>query len=166
MIEIQKMTGTKEENYALAFKQVQAMIAGEPNLIANLSNVSSILNQALSDINWVGFYLLEKETNQLVLGPFQGLPACIRIPLGKGVCGSAASEEKAYIVENVHDFPGHIACDAASNSEIVLPIVKNEQLLGVLDIDSPLFNRFDKVDQMWLEKIRDAITLELPNEIN
>lgn len=94
MIEIKKMTGTKEENYALALKQVQAMIAGEPNLIANLSNVSSILNQALSDINWVGFYLLEKETNQLVLGPFQGLPACIRIPLGKGVCGSALIRSK------------------------------------------------------------------------
>ncbi|EMD5516032.1 GAF domain-containing protein [Listeria monocytogenes] len=161
MIEIKKMTGTKEENYALALKQVQAMIAGEPNLIANLSNVSSILNQALSDINWVGFYLLEKETNQLVLGPFQGLLACIRIPLGKGVCGSAASDQKTYIIENVHDFPGHIACDAASNSEIVLPIVKNNQLLGVLDIDSPLFNRFDEVDQLWLEKIRDAITQEI-----
>lgn len=99
MIEIKKMTGTKEENYALALKQVQAMIHGEPNLIANLSNVSSIINQALSDINWVGFYLLEKETNQLVLGPFQGLPACIRIPLGKGVCGSAASDQKTYIVK-------------------------------------------------------------------
>ncbi|EQC0594371.1 GAF domain-containing protein, partial [Listeria monocytogenes] len=111
--------------------------------------------------NWVGFYLLEKETNQLVLGPFQGLPACIRIPLGKGVCGSAASDQKTYIIENVHDFPGHIACDAASNSEIVLPIVKNNQLLGVLDIDSPLFNRFDEVDQLWLEKIRDAITQEI-----
>ncbi|EGE9603740.1 GAF domain-containing protein [Listeria monocytogenes] len=161
MIEIQKMTGSKEENYGLALKQVQAMIHGEPNLIANLSNVSSILNQALSDINWVGFYLLEKETNQLVLGPFQGLPACIRIPLGKGVCGSAAAGQKTYIVENVHDFPGHIACDAASNSEIVLPIVKNNQLLGVLDIDSPLFNRFDEVDQLWLEKIRDAIVQEI-----
>ncbi|EAE7072983.1 GAF domain-containing protein [Listeria monocytogenes] len=161
MIEIQKMTGSKEENYGLALKQVQAMIHGEPNLIANLSNVSSILNQALSDINWVGFYLLEKETNQLVLGPFQGLPACIRIPLSKGVCGSAAADKKTYIVENVHDFPGHIACDAASNSEIVLPIVKNNQLLGVLDIDSPLFNRFDEVDQLWLEKIRDAIVQEI-----
>ncbi|EIE4863755.1 GAF domain-containing protein [Listeria monocytogenes] len=161
MIEIQKMTGSKEENYGLALKQVQAMIHGEPNLIANLSNVSSILNQALSDINWVGFYLLEKETNQLVLGPFQGLPACIRIPLGKGVCGSAAADQKTCIVENVHDFPGHIACDAASNSEIVLPIVKNNQLLGVLDIDSPLFNRFDEVDQLWLEKIRDAIVQEI-----
>lgn len=166
MIEISKMTGSKEENYALALKQVQAMIAGETNLIANLSNVSSILNQALTNINWVGFYLLEKETNQLVLGPFQGLPACIRIPLGKGVCGSAASSQKTYIVEDVHQFPGHIACDAASNSEIVLPLVKNGQLLGVLDIDSPSTARFDEVDQFWLEKIRDAIVHELPNEIN
>ncbi|MBC1488055.1 GAF domain-containing protein [Listeria sp. FSL L7-1485] len=166
MIEISKMTGPKEENYALALKQVQAMIAGETNLIANLSNISSILNQALTNINWVGFYLLEKETNQLVLGPFQGLPACIRIPLGKGVCGSAASAQKTYIVEDVHQFPGHIACDAASNSEIVLPLVKNGQLLGVLDIDSPSTARFDEVDQFWLEKIRDAIVHELPNEIN
>ncbi|MBC1585308.1 GAF domain-containing protein [Listeria seeligeri] len=166
MIEITKMTGTKEENYALALKQVQAMIAGEPNVIANLSNVSSILNQALTNINWVGFYLFEKETNQLVLGPFQGLPACIRIPLGKGVCGSAAANQKTYLVEDVHQFPGHIACDAASNSEIVLPIVKNEQLIGVLDIDSPSTSRFDEVDQLWLEKIRDAIVHEFPNEMN
>lgn len=166
MIEIAKMTGSKEENYALALKQVQAMITGETNLIANLSNVSSILNQALTNINWVGFYLFEKEKNELVLGPFQGLPACIRIPLGKGVCGSAALDQKTYIVEDVHQFPGHIACDAASNSEIVLPLVKNEQLIGVLDIDSPSTSHFDKVDQLWLEKIRDAIVHELPNEIN
>ncbi|AHI56092.1 GAF domain-containing protein [Listeria ivanovii] len=166
MIEIAKMTGSKEENYALALKQVQAMIAGETNLIANLSNVSSILNQALTNINWVGFYLLEKEKNELVLGPFQGLPACIRIPLGKGVCGSAALDQKTYIVEDVHQFPGHIACDAASNSEIVLPLVKNGQLIGVLDIDSPSTSRFDEIDQLWLEKIRDVIIHELPNEIN
>ncbi|AIS60000.1 GAF domain-containing protein [Listeria ivanovii] len=166
MIEIAKMTGSKEENYALALKQVQAMITGETNLIANLSNVSSILNQALTNINWVGFYLFEKEKNELVLGPFQGLPACIRIPLGKGVCGSAALDQKTYIVEDVHQFPGHIACDAASNSEIVLPLVKNEQLIGVLDIDSPSTSHFDKVDQLWLEKIRDAIVHELPNEMN
>ncbi|MBC2256084.1 GAF domain-containing protein [Listeria ivanovii] len=166
MIEIAKMTGSKEENYALALKQVQAMITGETNLIANLSNVSSILNQALTNINWVGFYLFEKEKNELVLGPFQGLPACIRIPLGKGVCGSAALDQKTYIVEDVHQFPGHIACDAASNSEIVLPLVKNEQLIGVLDIDSPSTSRFDEIDQLWLEKIRDVIIHELPNEIN
>ncbi|MGY3834330.1 GAF domain-containing protein [Listeria ivanovii subsp. ivanovii] len=166
MIEIAKMTGSKEENYALALKQVQAMIAGETNLIANLSNVSSILNQALTNINWVGFYLLEKEKNELVLGPFQGLPACSRIPLGKGVCGSAALDQKTYIVEDVHQFPGHIACDAASNSEIVLPLVKNGQLIGVLDIDSPSTSRFDEIDQLWLEKIRDVIIHELPNEIN
>ncbi|PZF88195.1 GAF domain-containing protein [Listeria ivanovii] len=166
MIEIAKMTGSKEENYALALKQVQAMIAGETNLIANLSNVSSILNQALTNINWVGFYLLEKEKNELVLGPFQGLPACIRIPLGKGVCGSAALDQKTYIVKDVHQFSGHIACDAASNSEIVLPLVKNGQLIGVLDIDSPSTSRFDEIDQLWLEKIRDVIIHELPNEIN
>ncbi|PCW89091.1 GAF domain-containing protein [Listeria monocytogenes] len=130
-------------------------------IILIISIVSCILNQALSDINWVGFYLLETETNQLVLVPFQVLPSFIRIALGKVLCGSPASDKKTYIIEKVHDFNGHIACDAASNSEIVLPILKNNQLIGVIDIDSPLFNRFDEVDQLWLEKIRDPITQEI-----
>lgn len=153
MIEIPKFTGTKAENYQLCVKQVEAMIAGEPNFLANISNISALLNQALTDINWVGFYLYEETSNQLVLGPFQGLPACIRIPLGRGVCGSAAVEQKTYLVQNVHDFPGHIACDAASNSEIVIPIVHDGKLLGVLDVDSPSLNRFDETDQQYLEQV-------------
>ncbi|MBC1473739.1 GAF domain-containing protein [Listeria grandensis] len=153
MIEIPKFTGTKAENYQLCVKQVEAMITGEPNFIANISNISALLNQALTDINWVGFYLYEEVSHQLVLGPFQGLPACIRIPLGRGVCGSAAAEQRTYLVQNVHDFPGHIACDAASNSEIVIPIVHNGKLLGVLDVDSPSLARFDTVDQHYLEQV-------------
>lgn len=155
MIEIAKYTGSKEDNYSLCAKQVEAMIKGETNLIANLSNISALLNQALEAINWVGFYLYEEETNQLVLGPFQGLPACIRIPLNKGVCGSAASKQTTQIVANVHAFPGHIACDAATQSEIVVPIVMDNKLIGVLDIDSPKLNRFDETDKKWLENIRD-----------
>ncbi|EUJ33294.1 GAF domain-containing protein [Listeria floridensis FSL S10-1187] len=161
MIEIPKFKGTKEENYALCVKQAAALISGEQNLIANLSNVAALLNQALPSINWVGFYLYEEASNELVLGPFQGLPACIRIPLGKGVCGNAASDRKTYLVDDVNAFPGHIACDAASRSEIVIPVVANGKLIGVLDIDSPEIARFDAVDQTWLEKIRDTIVAEI-----
>lgn len=157
MIEIAKYNGSKEENYSLCAKQIKAMIDGETSLIANLSNVSALLNQALENINWVGFYLYEESSDQLVLGPFQGLPACIRIPLGKGVCGSAAAEQSTYLVEDVNAFPGHIACDAASRSEIVVPITIEDKLIGVLDIDSPEVGRFDEVDQKWLEQIRDII---------
>jgi GAF domain-containing protein len=110
-----------------------------------------LLNQFLDRINWVGFYLTDTEQNQLVLGPFQGLPACVRIPFGRGVCGTSAAEQTTQRIEDVHQFPGHIACDAASNSEIVIPLVKDGQTIGVLDIDSPEFNRFDEVDQAGLE---------------
>ncbi|AQY51348.1 Protein ytsP [Listeria weihenstephanensis FSL R9-0317] len=158
MIEIPKFTGTKAENYQLCVKQVEAMIAGEPNFIANISNISALLNQALTDINWVGFYLYEESTNQLVLGPFQGLPACIRIPLGRGVCGSAGQERKTYLVQNVNEFPGHIACDAASKSEIVIPIVHQDKLVGVLDVDSPSLERFDTTDQEYLEQVVAILT--------
>ncbi|WP_099221508.1 GAF domain-containing protein [Listeria costaricensis] len=161
MIEIPKFNGTKEANYQLCLKQVEAMTKDEPNLIANLSNVSALLNQALTNINWVGFYLYEETSKQLVLGPFQGLPACIRIPLGKGVCGTAALSNAIQRIDDVHAFPGHIACDAASKSEIVLPLSKNGQLIGVLDIDSPHLARFDETDQLWLEKIVQALLLEI-----
>ncbi|WP_239254925.1 GAF domain-containing protein [Listeria ilorinensis] len=161
MIEIPKFNGTKEANYQLCLKQVEALIKDEPNLIANLSNVSALLNQALTDINWVGFYLYEETSNQLVLGPFQGLPACIRIPFGKGVCGTAAASNAIQRIDNVQNFPGHIACDAASKSEIVLPLSKNGQMIGVLDIDSPSFARFDEIDQFWLEKIIQVLLLEI-----
>ncbi|MFO7264106.1 MAG: hypothetical protein A6D91_03390 [Bacillaceae bacterium G1] len=144
-------SGAKEEAYIWLLKQFTSLTAGESNAIANLANTAALLNHALQDINWVGFYLLEGE--ELVLGPFQGLPACVRIPLGKGVCGTAAVQKKTIRVDDVHQFPGHIACDAASNSEIVVPILKNGQLLGVLDIDSPLYRRFDETDEYYLEQL-------------
>jgi L-methionine (R)-S-oxide reductase len=148
--------GTKEEQYLLLIKQVEALIHEEPNRIANLANASALLNQFLSDINWVGFYLLEEK--ELVLGPFQGLPACVRIPLGKGVCGTSAQRQETLRVADVHEFPGHIACDAASQSEIVVPILKGNKLIGVLDIDSPIKNRFDETDQHHLEQFVEALT--------
>lgn len=148
--------GKKDENYALVQKQLVALIEDEPNMIANLSNSAALLNQFLSDINWVGFYLVEKD--QLVLGPFQGLPACVRISMGKGVCGTSAAERKTMRVEDVHQFPGHIACDAATRSEIVIPLIKDGNLIGVLDIDSPITNRFDESDQQGLEKFTDILS--------
>ncbi|MCH6265788.1 GAF domain-containing protein [Bacillus sp. FJAT-50051] len=142
--------GTREENYELVKKQLHALIHDEKNQIANLSNASSLLNQFLDRINWVGFYLMED--GELVLGPFQGLPACVRIPVGKGVCGTAVQKAETLRVADVHQFPGHIACDAASQSEIVIPLVKGDQVIGVLDIDSPEKNRFDELDQEKLEE--------------
>lgn len=142
--------GTRSEQYEQVLSQLKALIHDEPNVVANLANASALLNHFLKDINWVGFYTYDGK--ELVLGPFQGLPACIRIPLNRGVCGAAAAELKTLVVEDVHAFPGHIACDAATNSEIVVPIVKDGQLFGVLDIDSPLKNRFDQVDRTYLEK--------------
>ncbi|SMF90736.1 GAF domain-containing protein [Paenibacillus uliginis N3/975] len=142
--------GTRNEQFAQVLNQLKALIHDEPNAVANLANASSLLNHFLKDINWVGFYLYDGK--ELVLGPFQGLPACIRIPLNRGVCGTAAAELKTLVVEDVHAFPGHIACDAASNSEIVVPVIKDGQLYGVLDIDSPLVNRFDQEDREFLEQ--------------
>jgi L-methionine (R)-S-oxide reductase len=147
----EKYQGTKEQGFGLVTKQLKALLEGEPNQIANLSNASALLNQFMDRINWVGFYLYEEESNQLVLGPFQGLPACVRIPLGRGVCGTSASEQKTLLIDDVHQFPGHIACDAASQSEIVVPLVKDGKLIGVLDIDSPEKARFDEEDQKYLE---------------
>ncbi|MFY8349365.1 GAF domain-containing protein [Pseudoalteromonas sp. SSM20] len=145
----------KESLYQSLNNQVVALIEDESNLIANLANVSALLNIALEDINWVGFYLLENDT--LVLGPFQGNPACVRIPIGKGVCGTAFEKQQTLRIENVHDFEGHIACDAASNSEIVIPLIKDGQYIGVLDIDSPSLNRFDEDDQTGLELIMSSL---------
>lgn len=126
-----------------------------PHLIANLANASSLLFNTLDDLNWAGFYLMEN--GKLVLGPFQGKPACIEIEIGKGVCGTAVAENKTQRIENVHLFPGHIACDGASNSEIVIPIHKGKETIGVLDIDSPLFGRFSEDDQKGLEKFVNII---------
>jgi GAF domain-containing protein len=150
MFHVEKYNGNKVEQYQLVIKQLQALLEGENDQTANLANASALLNQFLNDINWVGFYLLKQD--QLVLGPFQGLPACMRIPLGRGVCGTAAANQKTERIADVHQFPGHIACDAASNSEIVIPLVKEDQLIGVLDIDSPSKNRFDELDQTYLEE--------------
>ncbi|MBP1964719.1 GAF domain-containing protein [Paenibacillus aceris] len=146
--------GTREDNYTLLIQQVEALIHDEPNRIANLANAAALLGQFLTDINWVGFYLLDtdQEKEELVLGPFQGLPACVRIPLGKGVCGTSAARRETVLVHDVHAFPGHIACDAASQSEIVVPILRGEELIGVLDIDSPSLSRFDEIDQRYLEQ--------------
>lgn len=146
-----------EKNYELVIKQLKALLDGEDDLIANLSNASALLNQFLSDINWVGFYLT-KDKNQLVLGPFQGLPACVRIPFGRGVCGTAAANNETLRIADVHQFPGHIACDAASNSEIVIPLVKNDEVIGVLDIDSPLKERFNETDEKYLKLFVDALS--------
>ncbi|MBW3111473.1 GAF domain-containing protein [Bacillus sp. MCCB 382] len=151
MFQVEKYQGTKEQGFRLVTKQLKALLEGEPNQIANLSNASALLNQFMDRINWVGFYLFEEDSNQLVLGPFQGLPACVRIPLGRGVCGTSASEQQTLRVEDVHQFPGHIACDAASQSEIVIPLVKDGKLIGVLDIDSPEKARFNEEDQKYLE---------------
>ncbi|MCS0789784.1 MULTISPECIES: GAF domain-containing protein [Cytobacillus] len=155
MFSVESYKGTREENYQLLIKQLAALLEGETNSIANLSNASALLNQFLDRTNWVGFYLMEE--GELVLGPFQGLPACVRIPLGKGVCGTAAKQMETVRVEDVHQFPGHIACDAASQSEIVIPLVKEGNLLGVLDIDSPEKNRFDELDQKYLEDFSEVL---------
>jgi L-methionine (R)-S-oxide reductase len=151
MFNVEMYTESREKNYELLKKQLQALIHDEINQIANLSNATALLNQFLDRINWVGFYLMD--TNQeLVLGPFQGLPACIRIPVGKGVCGTAALKMETIRVEDVNQFAGHIACDSASQSEIVIPLLKEGQIIGVLDIDSPEKNRFDELDQQKLEE--------------
>ncbi|GGP14501.1 GAF domain-containing protein [Oceanobacillus neutriphilus] len=142
-------SGEKTKDYELLIKQLDALSAGETNQIALLSNASALLNQFLDEVNWVGFYLSENE--ELVLGPFQGLPACIRIPFGKGVCGTAVSEKKTQRISDVHQFPGHIACDGATKSEIVIPVYHNNEIIGVLDIDSPVHDRFDAIDQECLE---------------
>jgi L-methionine (R)-S-oxide reductase len=142
---------SKKEQYKLINAQVTALISNEPDMIANMANIAAVLFNTLEQINWAGFYLLKQE--QLVLGPFQGKPACIRIPMGSGVCGTSAASLQTIIVKDVHAFSGHIACDAASNSEIVLPIIVNKELVGVLDIDSPVADRFDEHDRQGLETL-------------
>ncbi|MER2029471.1 MAG: GAF domain-containing protein [Solibacillus sp.] len=148
--------GTLTEQYNQLSKQLDALLEGENNLIANLSNASALLNTFLKEINWVGFYLMNE--GELVLGPFQGLPACVRIPVGRGVCGTTVAKEQTMVVDDVHAFPGHIACDAASKSEIVIPLIKNGVVLGVLDIDSPIEARFTSEDKDGLEKFVDVLS--------
>lgn len=141
----------KKALYRLISTQIQGLTDGISDLVANLANVSALLNQALTDINWVGFYLIKD--GRLILGPFQGKPACVEIQIGCGVCGTAVEKDEIILVEDVHEFPGHIACDSASRSEIVLPIHKDEDVIGVLDIDSPLIARFDEEDREGLSRV-------------
>ena len=136
-------------DYTTLNKELRALISGVPHKIANLANSASLLFNSLEDLNWAGFYLLENGI--LVLGPFMGKPACIEIPIGKGVCGTAVAEKATQLVYNVHEFPGHIACDSASNSEIVVPLRKDGAIIGVLDIDSPSIGRFTEADKLGLE---------------
>lgn len=154
-------SGDRNKDYEMVIKQLDALLEGESNIIANLANASALLNQFLQNVNWVGFYLYEEDHNELVLGPFQGLPACVRIPLGKGVCGTAFSEKKTLRVSNVQEFPGHITCDGASKSEIVVPIIKGGKGIGVLDIDSPIESRFDETDQNYLEQFVHTLVFHL-----
>lgn len=142
-------------DYALLNEALSELVRDIPHRISNLANASALLFERLENINWAGFYLLEGKT--LVLGPFQGKTACIEIPVGRGVCGTAAAEGRTQLVPNVHEFKGHIACDGASNSEIVIPLFKNGSVAGVLDIDSPLFDRFDECDREGLEAFAKII---------
>jgi L-methionine (R)-S-oxide reductase len=141
----------KPELYRDLSRQLTALIAGEPDVIANAANMAALIYYGLPDLNWVGFYF--RNDTELVLGPFQGKPACVRIPIGKGVCGTAAARGTAVLVPDVHDFPGHIACDPASRSEMVVPLIEDGSVLGVLDLDSPLPARFDEQDRDGSEQL-------------
>jgi L-methionine (R)-S-oxide reductase len=156
-------TADKNALYREIRQALQAVLTGETDFIANLANSAALLFWSLPAINWAGFYLLKEE--ELVLGPFQGKIACVRIRLGRGVCGTAAEKRQTLVVANVHEFPGHIACDSASNSEIVLPIIKDDHLIGVLDIDSPEFARFDDTDKAELEKFVQILTATIPSQL-
>ena len=153
------MTTIKETNYNLLGEQLASLIEDETNLIAILSNTSALLNDNLDQINWVGFYLIEN--NELILGPFQGHPACVHISIGKGVCGTAVANNQTQLVDDVNTFPGHIACDANSKSEIVVPIHVDNEIIGVLDIDAPITQRFSKGDQQGLEEIVSILEHQL-----
>jgi L-methionine (R)-S-oxide reductase len=144
-------SSAKPDLYATIASQLNSLLEDEADLLANAANTAALLYHSLPEVNWVGFYFYK--AGQLVVGPFQGKPACTRLTLGKGVCGTAAAEQKTVIVPNVHNFPGHIACDSASASEIVVPIVVDGRLLGVFDIDSPVIGRFDAEDRVGLESV-------------
>lgn len=150
-----RMTATTKENYELLVQQAKALVDGEDDWIANTANLSALLFNSLNNVNFAGVYRFEN--GELILGPFQGMPACVHFQMGKGVCGTAAKEEKIQIVPNVHEFAGHIACDSASNSEIVVPIFKDEKLWGVFDFDSTKLKNFDETDQKYLTEIATTI---------
>lgn len=146
----------KDAAYAELARDLTALLAGESDLIANAANTAALIFDALPDINWAGFYFLRGD--ELVVGPFQGKPACVRIPIGRGVCGAAAAQRKPIVVSDVHAFPGHIACDSASRSEIVIPIMASDSVLGVLDIDSPSLERFDDADLRGLMRLVEVFS--------
>lgn len=149
------MTAAKKEEYELLVEQAKALVAGESDWIANTANLSALLFNSLNNVNFAGVYRFEN--GELILGPFQGMPACVHIQMGKGICGTAAQTEKTQIVPNVHEFQGHIACDSASNSEIVVPIFKDDQLWGVFDFDSTKLDNFDETDKKYLTEIANVI---------
>jgi L-methionine (R)-S-oxide reductase len=159
MFSATSLSGTKPEQYGQLLQQTRALLHGERDRIANAANLSALLYNALPQLNWAGFYFYDG--HELVVGPFQGLPACVRIPLDKGVCGAAARSRQTQRVADVHAFPGHIACDSASRSELVVPLFRNDTLIGVLDLDSPVVDRFDVEDQVGLEAIASAFVESL-----
>jgi len=160
MFSATSLSGDKPQQYAQLAGQARALLQGERDRIANAANLSALVYHALPQLNWVGFYF--HDGVELVVGPFQGLPACVRIPLDKGVCGAAASSRRTQRVDDVHAFPGHIACDAASRSELVVPLVRGDELIGVFDLDSPEPGRFDVQDQEGLEAIARIYVESLP----
>jgi GAF domain-containing protein len=145
----------RKDNYETMLLMLKGQLQGEDNVLANICNATAIVNEMMDDINWVGFYFMNN--GELILGPFQGKPACNRIAIGRGVCGTAVSENKIMMVDDVHKFKGHIACDSASNSEIVIPISSGDKVYGVLDIDSPTFNRFSQMEKEFLVKFVDML---------
>jgi L-methionine (R)-S-oxide reductase len=145
------VTANKPELYRDLLRQLSALLAGERDLVANAANTAALIDHGLPDLNWAGFYF--RHGTELVLGPFQGKPACVRIPIGTGVCGTAAERAAAVLVADVHEFPGHIACDPNSRSELVIPLVDADTVLGVLDLDSPLLARFDEIDREGCEQL-------------
>ena len=154
------MAESKGELYDRLAEELAALLAGEDNFVANAANCAALIYHGLPDLNWAGFYVLEG--GELVLGPFQGKPACVRIAIGKGVCGASAERRETVVVENVHEFQGHIACDSASNSEIVVPLIAGGRLIGVLDLDSPSIGRFDPADRAGLEDLARVFLANTP----
>lgn len=153
----------KADAYGILASQLESLVAGESDRVANAANATALLYEALPDVNWVGFYFLREK--ELVVGPFQGRPACVRIALGQGVCGTAAAEMSTQVIDDVHAFSGHITCDIASNAEIVIPLIVDDSLIGVLDIDSPVKGRFDDVDRCGIERLAAIYVASLNEEV-
>lgn len=158
MEEIKIASASKQEQYEELIPQIVALVSDEPNSIANMSNIVASLKQTFDYYSWVGFYLFDKDSNELVLGPFQGKIACTRIGIGKGVCGTSFQQKETIIVPDVDQFPGHIFCDGGSKSEIVVPIFHHSEIIGVLDVDSYSYNSFDETDKLYLEQLLTRIS--------